>query len=79
MGVWEDIYYADQLTWLKKHLAGSITCIKDGIAMGNMEMAREAWDELEDYQKDALWVAERNGGPFTHTERKIIKEGFKNE
>lgn len=75
MGVLDDIKHTDSLTYLKVALAGHITAIKEGIASGNLEMAKEAWDELEDYQKMALWVAYTKGGPFTIQEKEIIR-GF---
>ncbi len=54
-------------------LAGSIQCIKDGIAEGNLSKAREAWEELEWWQKAGLWKAPSKGGVFSTYERQVMK------
>lgn len=53
--------------------AGSVKAIKQNIANGELEYAAEAWDELSKDEKEALWLAESKGGPFTHQEREVIK------
>lgn len=62
-----------QYDYLVTSLAGTIQCIKDGIATDNLSIAAEAWNELEDWQKLALWRAPSKGGCFTTYERQVIK------
>jgi len=57
----------------KKELAPSIKVIKEGIASDNFFAAAEAWFELSDDEKQAIWVAPSKGGPFTTDEREIMK------
>lgn len=57
----------------KKELHGSITVIKAGLENGDLYGAAEAWFELGDHEKQALWVAPTKGGPFTTAEREAIK------
>ena len=51
----------------------SIDAIKQGIQTGDLSTASEAWFELSEDAKTALWVAPSKGGPFTMQEREIMK------
>lgn len=51
----------------------SVNVIKDGIATNDLSTASEAWFELDDDTKAALWLAPTKGGCFTVEERKVIK------
>ena len=51
----------------------SIIAIKAGIANGDLSSAAEAWFELENEIKVALWRAPSKGGCFTTIERDVIK------
>jgi len=51
----------------------SITYIKEGIATGDMMAVAEAWGELDNETREALWRAPSNGGVFTTEERKTLK------
>jgi hypothetical protein len=51
----------------------SIIAIKAGIANGDLSSAAEAWFELENEIKMALWRAPTRGGCFTTIERDVIK------
>lgn len=62
-----------QYEYLAASLAGTIQCIKDGIATDNLSMAAEAWFELEDWQQLGLWKAPSKGGVLSTHERKVIK------
>lgn len=53
--------------------AASIETIKTAIASDNLSTAAEAWFELDDAVKEALWVAPSKGGCFTTQEREIMK------
>lgn len=53
--------------------ADSIQCIKDGIAEGRLSTAAEAWFELDDETKGALWKAPSKGGVFTTKEREVMR------
>lgn len=56
----------------------SIQAIKDGIATDDIGKAAEAWFELDDDTKRALWVAPSKGGIFSTEERTAIKDsGFR--
>ena len=59
-------------TAIKTH-QDSINYIKEGIVEGDLHKAVEAWDELDDQEKESLWVAPSKGGPFTTEERKVMK------
>ena len=54
----------------------TVQCIKDGIRENDLSTVAEAWRELSDDDKHALWVAPTKGGIFTTEERKIMKEGL---
>tara|TARA_Y100000004_G_C8937832_1_gene422873 strand:+ start:562 stop:1185 length:624 start_codon:yes stop_codon:yes gene_type:complete len=54
-------------------LRDSIDAIKDGIATGDYCTANEAWRELTDDEKTALWKAPSKGGCFTTQERATMK------
>lgn len=51
----------------------SVTAIRDGIKEGQLSSAAEAWFELSDSIKEALWKSTTNGGIFTTQERAVIK------
>jgi hypothetical protein len=51
----------------------SIRAIRDGIANDDLSSASEAWFELTDAAKKALWLAPTKGGWFTTKEREVIK------
>lgn len=57
---------------LRDNLA-SVLCIKEGIISGDLGGAKEAWNELEESEQMALWLATTKGGIFTTEERKTIK------
>jgi len=52
----------------------SIMAIKDAIALKEYAKGAEAWFELSDEVKMALWVAPTKGGPFTTEERDVMKQ-----
>jgi hypothetical protein len=54
-------------------LLPTITTIQTAIAEGELGIAAEAWAELTEEQKHAIWVAPSKGGPFTTQEREIMK------
>lgn len=58
--------------WIKE-LKPSIDAIKQGIADNDLSSAYEAWAELSDEEKKAIWVAPSKGGPFTTEERSVFK------
>lgn len=64
-----------------EELAPSIEAIKQGIADGDLESAYEAWHELSDDEKRAIWVAptKNNDAPFTTAERAVFKSDAWNE
>jgi hypothetical protein len=51
----------------------SIDAIKAGLEAGDLSSAAEAWFELSDQTKQALWVAPTKGGPFSTKERDTMK------
>ena len=51
----------------------SIIAIKAGIASEDLASASEAWFELSNEIKTALWKAPSKGGCFTGAERETIK------
>ena len=51
----------------------SIMAIKVGIANDDFPSSAEAWFELSNEVKTALWKAPTKGGCFTKIEREIIK------
>lgn len=65
----EDVAYM----MLTDKYADSILAIKTGIKDGQLSVASEAWFELSDDVKAALWKAPKNGGCFTTQERLIMK------
>ena len=56
----------------------SLVFIREQIALGNYEEAREAYAEIEGKDQEALWVAPSKGGFFTTEERAVIN-GTKTE
>jgi len=54
---------------------GSIVAIKEAIAEGNIDYAKECYAELSEEEQTSIWVAPSKGGIFTTDERKSIKEG----
>ena len=51
----------------------SVYFIKENLALKNWEAVAEAWGEIEDEDKKALWVAPSKGGIFTTQERSELK------
>ena len=51
----------------------SLLAIRDGIAMGDLSSAHEAWAELDEQTKIGLWKAPSKGGWFTTKEREVMK------
>ena len=51
----------------------SISVIKESLARDDLHGAAEAWYELDDETKRALWVAPSKGGPFTTQERQTMQ------
>lgn len=51
----------------------SIVAIKTCIASGQLEQAAEAWNEIPEDDKRALWLAPSKGGMFTTQERAVMK------
>ena len=51
----------------------TIYTIKMGIRETQLETAIEAWDEMDEETKRALWIAQTKGGIFTTREREVIK------
>jgi len=54
-------------------LMPTVKSIKDGIAIGDLATANEAWQECTDVEKQLLWKAPSKGGVFTTAERSIMK------
>jgi hypothetical protein len=63
----------DEYAELVDQLADSIEAIKTGIEIGDLVMAKEAWDELTEEEKVGLWKAPSKGGVFTTEERATMK------
>lgn len=63
----------DEYEALCELLADSIEAIKTGIEIGDLVMAKEAWDELTEEEKIGVWKAPSKGGCFTTEERAIMK------
>lgn len=63
----------DEYEALCELLADSIEAIKTGIEIGDLVMAKEAWDELTEEEKIGVWKAPSKGGVFTTEERTIMK------
>jgi hypothetical protein len=57
----------------KRELAPSINAINDALDDGDLSTAAEAWFELSDEEKHALWVAPTKGGPFSTSHRDTMK------
>lgn len=53
----------------------SVSAVKNHLALGEIEEAREALSDLTEDEQSAIWVAPSKGGLFTTEERKLIKEG----
>lgn len=51
----------------------SVACIKQAIKDDAWDELAEAWEELTNDEKKALWVAPSKGGIFTTAERKALK------
>ena len=69
----EDLPEGDTYEETCEKYADSIQAIKDGIATDDLYTAAEAWWELDDDIKKALWKAPTKGGCFTTKERDIMK------
>jgi len=65
--------HKDEYQELCDKLADSIEAIKTGIQIGDLVMAKEAWDELTEEEKIGIWKAPSKGGCFTTEERTIMK------
>ena len=63
----------DEYAELVDQLADSVEAIKTGIQIGDLVMAKEAWDELTEEEKIGIWKAPSKGGVFTTEERSIMK------
>ena len=63
----------DEYEALCELLSDSIEAIKTGIEIGDLVMAKEAWDELTEEEKIGVWKAPSKGGVFTTEERAIMK------
>jgi hypothetical protein len=57
----------------------SVIAIKDALAEGNYSAAFEAWNEIADDDKGALWLAPTKGGCFTTKERAQMKSNEWND
>lgn len=57
----------------KLELAPSIEAIKSGLDSGDLSAASEAWFELSDDEKGAIFIATTKGGPFSTKEREVMK------
>lgn len=51
----------------------TVSTIKTALAGDDYSTAKEAWDELTEDEKKAIWVAPSKGGPFTTAEREQMK------
>ena len=70
----EDLPPDPTLAEYKEMFADTIAAIKVGIAEGDLSTAAESWFvDLDKKSKEKLWVAERDGGPFTSQERSVIQ------
>ena len=56
-----------------RELLETIVVIKDGIRDNELSGAAEAWFELTEEEKRALWIAPTKGGIFTTHERGVMK------
>ena len=63
----------DEYSQLVDKLWDSIEAIKTGIEIGDLVMAREAWMELTEEEKEGIWRAPSKGGCFTTEERKVMR------
>ena len=59
--------------FLCARLAPWIQAVKDGIHEGNLHAAKEAWEELDWWQHQALWKAPSKGGVFSTYERSVMR------
>lgn len=57
---------------VRDHLP-SIIAIKGALDLGDYSTAKEAWNELEQDEQRALWVAPSKGGIFSTHERELMK------
>lgn len=51
----------------------SLAEVKGFLAAGDTMAATQVWDELEEYEQQALWLAPSYGGLFTTEQRKQLK------
>ena len=51
----------------------SVYFIKEHLALESFEAVIEAWNEITDEDKKALWLAPSKGGIFTTAERKDMR------
>jgi len=57
---------------LRDHLP-TVLAMKESMALGELSTAKECWDELDESEQRALWLATTKGGIFTTQERETIK------
>lgn len=57
----------------------SVQAIKDALAEDRVYVAYEAWQEISDDDKMALWLAPSRGGCFTTAERAVFKSDAWND
>ena len=57
----------------------SVYFIKEHLALQGWDVVAEAWGEISDDDKKALWLAPSKGGIFTTAERKDLKSNEFNE
>ena len=57
---------------LRDHLP-TVLAMKESMALGELSTAKECWDELDENEQRALWLATTKGGIFTTQERETIK------
>jgi len=64
---------------LRRHMSAvrdnidSIVWIKTAISNDDIQSAAQAWIELDNDAKQALWISTRDGGIFTTSERKAMR------
>jgi len=70
----QDIYrnMVRHMSAIRDHLP-TVSAIIDGIAIGDLAGAAEAYYELDDETKKSLWLAPTKGGIFSTEEREVMK------
>jgi hypothetical protein len=72
--VWAKKYGRTMMDALRDNF-DSVAFIRTEIATGNIDAAREAFNEIDQGDQQLLFKATTKGGIFTTEERRIIKEG----